>query len=398
MFQLQLFGFFELKKDDCVLDESNFHSNILLKLLVYLVMNRHRNVPNAELENILWKQGEIDSPQDALKNLIYRLRTILAKTFGKKDYIITEKGFYRWNNQYDIMIDAEIYQAQAEEIQKYCDIHETLDEEIRETIVKTVEIYAGAFLPNQIDDFWISSLHIMYHTQYLTLVEALFSYYWEKEQLQDADELITKALLTDAYDESLNVHKIQILKKMNKGNLAEKYYYTVEKNVSKNTDIQGAKLLRRLKQEMSQRVTEEKITLDQMKKEVKEQIIAGRKGPLVCEYNDFKVLYAQQLKKNKRFRMESYVILFSAKVEQQNTKQVQDFFLEYAVKGLEDILTHNLREIDIIARCGNGQFAVLLDQCSYENAIKLVNRLNRKYREVYDTKFVDIVPDIQRVT
>lgn len=398
MFHLQLFGFFELEKDGFVLDESSLHSNILLKLLVYLTSNRHRNIPNSELENILWKQGEIESPQDALKNLIYRLRTILSKTFGKKDYIITEKGFYRWNEQYEITIDVEIYQKQAEEIQKYFETNRDLDADLLEKAKKVIEAYAGTFLPNQSDDFWLNSLHIMYHTQYLMLVEMLYTFYWEREQLHEADELITKALVTDAYDESLNVHKIQILKKLNLGNLAEKYYFTVEKNVSKNRDLQGAKLLRRLKEELSHRIADEKITLDQLKKEVKEQLLAGRKGPLVCQYSDFKVLYAQQVKKSKRFKMESYVILFSAKIEQQNTKQIQDFFLEYAVSGLEDVLIHNLREIDVITKCGSGQFAVLLDQCSYANAIKLVNRLLKKYRSEYDTKFVDILPDIQRVT
>lgn len=398
MFQLQLFGFFELKKDDSVLDESKLHSGILLKLLVYLILNRHRNVPNAELESVLWKQGEIDSPQDALKNLIYRLRTVMSKTFGQKDYIITEKGFYRWNTKYDITIDAERYQEQTEAIRRDYEIYKTLDKDMVRAALETVEVYAGAFLPNQSDDFWLSSLHIAYHTQYLLLIEILFSYYWEQELLQEADELITKALLLDAYDEGLNLHKIQILKKMNLGNLAEKYYYSVEKNVSKNRNMQGAKLLRRLKKEMAQSMTDEKITLEQLSREVNELIAVGRKGPMLCEYNDFKILYAQQVKKNRRYGIESYVILFSAKIEQPNTKQVQDFFVDYAMKGLEEVLLHNLREIDIISRCGNGQYTVLLDRCSYENAIGLVNRLNKKYRESYDTKFVDIIPDIQKVT
>lgn len=398
MFQLQLFGFFELKRDDCILDESNLRSNILLKLLVYLILNRKRNVPNSEIEKILWKQGEIDSPQDALKNLIYRLRTVLAKTFGEKDYIITEKGFYRWNEKYEVLVDVETYQKNEEIIQQYDKLYDEKNDEIIAMLENTIELYLGTFLPNQTDDFWISSMHIMYHTQFLVLAEMLFTYYWENDLNKEADELITKALLVDAYDEKLNLHKIQILKKQNLNNLAEKYYYTVEKNIKGHMDAHGARLLRSMKKELAGVTSAGEISLGQIKKEVQEQLITGRKGPLVCEYRDLKVLYAQQLKKNKRYKIESYIILFSAKVEQEDTKQVKDFFLDYAMNGLEDILIHNLREVDMIARCGNSQYIVLLDQCSYENVIKLVNRLNKKYKTTYDTKFVDIAPDIQRVT
>lgn len=398
MFQLQLFGFFELKKDDCILDESNLRSNILLKLLVFLVLNRKRAVPHSELEKILWKQGEIDSPQDALKNLIYRLRTLLTKTFGEKDYIVTEKGCYHWNEKHEVVVDVETYQMQEEIIQEYDKTHDKINDEIISLLQNTIELYIGPFLPNQTDDFWISSMHISYHTRFLALVEMLFLHYWESESLKEADELITKALLMDAYDEKLNLHKIQILKKQNLSNLAERYYYTVEKNIKGHMDAHGARLLRSMKKEMAEGTTNGDISINQLKKEVQEQIMSGRKGPVVCEYRDLKFLYAQQLKRNKRYKIESYVILFSAKVEQENTKQVQDFFLDYAMNALEDILLHNLREIDIIARCGNRQYIVLLDQCSYENVIKLVNRLNKKYKSIYDTKFVEIVPDIQRVT
>lgn len=396
MFQLQLFGYFALKKDDCILDENSLHSNILLKLLVYLVLNRHKNVSNAELERALWKTGEIDSPQDALKNLIYRLRSILAKNFGEKDYILTQKGFYKWNDTYEITVDVELFEKQAEEILQEIKQH-AYNQSLLQKTIDTIALYQGMFLPNKVEDFWISSLYIKYHTQYLTLVENLFSYYWDKEEYKAADELISKALNIDSRDERLNVHKIQILKKLNLGNLAEKFYFSVEKSLNKSMDLQGAKLLRRLKQEMVQSVPDNTITIPQLKREVAD-ILEGKKGPLMCGYSDFKILYAQQVKKTRRTKEESYVILFQVRVGEQSTKQVQDFFLDYAMTGLEEVLTHNLREIDVIARCGQGQFIILLDKCSYENAIKLVNRLNRKYKESYDTKFVEIAPDIQRLT
>lgn len=44
--------------------------------------------------------GESNNPANALKALIYRLRTILKNNLGEYDYILSSQGTYYWNPEY----------------------------------------------------------------------------------------------------------------------------------------------------------------------------------------------------------------------------------------------------------------------------------------------------------
>ena len=55
------------------------HSYQLWNLLGYLIVFRRREIPHYELIKMLWPEDDIDNPSNALKNLIYRIRTNLSK-------------------------------------------------------------------------------------------------------------------------------------------------------------------------------------------------------------------------------------------------------------------------------------------------------------------------------
>lgn len=64
------------------LDEDTFHSEMMTKLLVYILCYRKKEMPIQELTEALWDEDESDNPTGALKNLMYRLRNLLKKTWG----------------------------------------------------------------------------------------------------------------------------------------------------------------------------------------------------------------------------------------------------------------------------------------------------------------------------
>ena len=77
---IEMFGEFTIYVDG----EKNFQyegrTRKLWNLLQYLLVNRNRPVPQAELFSIAHLDGKKGKPENSLKNLIYRLRGLLEES------------------------------------------------------------------------------------------------------------------------------------------------------------------------------------------------------------------------------------------------------------------------------------------------------------------------------
>lgn len=90
---VQMFGNFQIANEEKVLTAKNIRSEMLTRLLTYIVCYRSKGLTIQELTEMLWSEDESNNPTGALKNLMYRLRNLLKKTWGDYDFIIT--GRYR---------------------------------------------------------------------------------------------------------------------------------------------------------------------------------------------------------------------------------------------------------------------------------------------------------------
>ena len=86
---IQMFAHFKVSGMGAVLDEDSIRSDMLTKLLAYIICNCQKEISTQELVDILWQDEESDNPAGALKNLVYRLRTIMKKTWKDCEFILT---------------------------------------------------------------------------------------------------------------------------------------------------------------------------------------------------------------------------------------------------------------------------------------------------------------------
>ena len=96
--------------NNIILGKDQMKSKKLFKLLVYLLYYHQRFISSEELIDILWYEDEVENPIAALKNLIYRLRTLLKQQLNLYDFVITGQGGYLINRQYTIEIDAYLFE------------------------------------------------------------------------------------------------------------------------------------------------------------------------------------------------------------------------------------------------------------------------------------------------
>lgn len=65
----------------------------------YLILQRGRPVPHAELLDALWSDRESRNPATALRTLLHRYRRMVEREgIGPLDHsVLTSRGYYRWN-------------------------------------------------------------------------------------------------------------------------------------------------------------------------------------------------------------------------------------------------------------------------------------------------------------
>ncbi|MBE5876541.1 MAG: hypothetical protein E7290_06595 [Lachnospiraceae bacterium] len=397
MFQIKMFGYFRMTRKGQVLDEGSIHSTILIKLLVFMLLNRDRVLTNIELERHLWKPQEIENPADALKNLMYRLRKALQTAFGEGNYILTGRGNYRWNPEHAVELDTELFEQAYE---KARDVDSKEDERLIQ-LERSIEIYEGMFLANIENDYWISNQSMFYHSRYLYLMEKLLVYYWEQEDYEAVERYCTQGLAIDEYDEAMNLYKMKALSRMGKERQAEKFFYSLEQNVKNGLGVNGIELIRNMKRELQLEERTNEISRQELQRALTERAAVLDKKSVICDFEEFKFLYALQARKNARRQEEGYIILLTVELNDDlevNPHNVEDYLLQFAMDGVGKVLENYLREFDIVTKCSNCQYIIMLDRCSYNNSIKVAQRMLKRYESTAGTRFVKLVPDIHKIT
>ena len=156
MLKINTFGELSISDGQTELTDVKLNSVMLGRLLVYMVINRDKILSTDEISSALWQKDETDNPTGALKNLMYRLRKVLKKTFGDADYIISHTGTYCWNNEIETVVDVDLFNKYIEEAD--CIGNADPDEAITK-YESAIELYVGDFMPKYADIHWIISLN-----------------------------------------------------------------------------------------------------------------------------------------------------------------------------------------------------------------------------------------------
>ena len=111
MLTVYMLGSFLIKDQECILNNENIRSDMIIKLLSYIIINRARVLTAEELIEVLWQEDESNNPAGALKNLIYRLRKIFQNQ-ADCDLILFKSGGYGINKEYCIVkLDVDLFDS-----------------------------------------------------------------------------------------------------------------------------------------------------------------------------------------------------------------------------------------------------------------------------------------------
>lgn len=177
---INLFGGLEIITSKGTLSEAEIKSPLACKLLVLLMMNRHRSMTGRELADALWPDADYTDPIGKLRTLLYRFRTTF-RLLSDKELIVTSANGYRINSELSIRTDYEDFERTCEVSKKAYDRYQK-----KELLCKAVKLYRGKLFPTGSGEHWLLACNSKYHLQYLAIVEELMTQLNAEKKYHDA--------------------------------------------------------------------------------------------------------------------------------------------------------------------------------------------------------------------
>lgn len=372
--RVQMFEKFSIHRGESMLDEEQIRSDMISKLLIYVLIHHEKQIRIQELGEALWQEGQSDNPIGALKNLMYRLRTVLKNEWGVQDYILTGRGVYFWNPELKLNIDSEEFEMLCKKAGAESDKEEKI-----KYYKKALELYRGTFLPGLSGEYWVISLTTYYHSMYLSAVKNLADLLEEENRYEEMGKACSAAVNLDALDEEIQCFYIRALIGQNKYNLAVKQYQKAVKMLYDSLGVKPSKEMHQLYTALLKRQHDQELDLSIIQDELRED--DDRKGAFLCEYGVFKKSYHLEARRAMRYGVALYlslITLFPSIQMEENSDTYLKLF-NNGMNAMQDALMSVLRNGDVVARYSSSQFIVMLPQCTDEAARRVMERVQIRF-------------------
>ena len=346
-------------------------STKILKLLQYLIINRHKLVTREELLEHFCDDDQTGDPGSALRMLVFRLRNVLHKNglYIAKDLILSKNGSYMLNNAINLDVDVEEFESFSKKADKAIG-----DDERLYFLLRAVELYRGDFLPNSSDQMWVMSLQSWYRSQYMKCALKALEILTSAGQLTEAEKLCVDALQIEPFNEDLHTYYLRALIEQGKNQEALDAYIRVETMFYDVLGVDLTENLRNLYSQIDQPKVNKRLPLDSILSEYLEG--SDFPGGYYCDPSVFKSLYQIESRSVARSGRSTYIVMIDVKHELRSKR-------DGVMKHLGMVIPNKLRKGDLYTRASPSQYILMLHNLTYENCktliIRIMNALDAKH-------------------
>ncbi|MED9882309.1 MAG: BTAD domain-containing putative transcriptional regulator [Blautia sp.] len=371
---VRMFGKFQIENESGILNKENMRSEMLTRLLAYMISHREKDMTAQELIDVLWPEDQSDNPSGALKNLMYRLRKLMNNTWGESGkYIVTGRGAYQLNPEF-------VFHVDIEEFEECCrQVFNSEDPAVQqENGKRAVELYQGMFLSELSSEYWVVSIATYYHSIYLTMVKRLAALLEKEKKFTDVEEICGKAIQIEPLDEEIHCFLLRAMIADNKQQLAASHYKETVKLLYDSLGVRPSGEMENIYEELQKIQHDHESNIDIIQEDLREEKASGA---FFCEYGVFRKIYALESRSSRRLGISVHLALVSLYLDFQIQKEGQDYtdLIGEGMSVLEETLIKRLRSSDIVCRYSVNQFLVMLPACQYEDAKMVVNRLKDSF-------------------
>lgn len=387
--QIQMFGGFKITIGDKVLSDSDNHSQQMWNLLEYLIAYRNETISTQSLVESLWPDDKSNNPANALKNLVYRIRTMFTSsgiTYGR-ELIRYSHSTYSWNNQFACQVDTE----QFENLCKQAG-NEQLPAQSRIALyLRAFSIYQGDFLPNSSYRAWAMPFFHAFRSLYFKSIYEAIELLLVCKQYKDLEIICKQAVMIDPFEERAHQYLIFALVKQEKQSQALEHYNQLTDLFYRELGVSVSQEVRDLYREIVK--TQNNIETDLSV--IKEDLCEHEKvnGAFFCEYEVFKCMYRVEARTASRSGQSVFIALLT--ITDQDNQVPETSHLSKAMDQLLQSAYQSLRKGDIVSRFSATQYVLMLPTLTYENCQRVIARIAKRFKLDFRSKDIKLHTTLQ---
>lgn len=378
-----MFKMFTVRFGDIMINGDDMKSDRLLRLFAYLLYNHERIIPSSELVDMLWCFEEVDNPIGALKNLVYRLRVLLKKTFSISDLITTGKGSYSINKDYHIEVDALNFEKECQKEMNTIDEYEEFS-----------CLYTGKYLVEVEDDHNVITKRTYYDSVYIERIMEYANLLEEQGEYAKMEHVVKRALEINQLEEELYELLIRSLYYQKQYKQAAEMYRKTTELLYKSLGVKPSESMQDLFELIKKQSHSEDADIIEIQKDLAAET---PEGAFLCEYGTFREIYNMHSRLMGRFGICAHMCLVSVVNRKPKDDEADQKYVEKIMEKMQSAMLSGLRIGDVLSRLSVNQFIVLLPSCNYENSSMVMNRVLRKIRYSLNHTRFDLEVTIEEV-
>lgn len=386
--QVEMLGSFTIRYGERSISDSDNRSHKVWLLLAYMIYHHNRTITQDELVRLLWGEEGSSNPQNALKTMFHRARSLLDQLYpgAGHDLIIRQGGNYAWNPDSSFLFDVEEFDSLC----RYCTTEEDQNTRIGEQ-VHTLELYSDHFLPKFSSEPWVVPVATYYHNQYTHLALDTLALLEQEARHMELVDLCRRIIQLEPYEETIYQYLMRGLLALGDQQAAINAYQDMGRILYDNFGIMPTDESRNLYRTATKTVNQRSVSLEAVREQLREP--EGPGGALVCDYDFFKILYHAEARSVARTGDAVHLCFFS--VTSRDGQPLAKRSLDLCMDNLQDVIRCNLRRGDIVSRYSASQFITMLLQANYENSCMVCDRVIRAFYRRYPHSPADIQFTVQ---
>lgn len=387
-------GEFSLTAGENRISDADGRTKKVWLLIEYLVTNRKKDLSMEQLTEAIWgEEEESDNPANALKNLVYRARTLLKKLLPEEkiECLLFSRNSYLWNRGISCVVD-------SEEFEVLCHLGSNAkrtSEERIESCMKAMELYKGEFLPKSSYADWVISQSTYYSSLYNKTVETLVGLLQTEKRYADIIRVCEAALVLSPFEESIHYELLKALIASGQRRKAIAHYEYLADFFYKKLGVLLSDRVRGLYKEMTKGVESLEMDMENIEEDLREA--EKPKGAFYCDYEIFKQIYRIQARSIARTGQAVHVALITVRDPKGDMPGIE--LLKTAMNDLRDAALASLRKGDVVAAFSSAQLVLMLPLTTRENAEMVLRRILTGFQKRHkiwdcriDTKLREITP------
>lgn len=362
----------------------------MLELLKFFITYRNENLLTERIIDEIWPEADFSDPNRTLRALVFRLRKVfkgIDAEIGTR-IISFANRCYRFNAKQLCTIDIDHFEQLFKHASEST-LHER--ETAIMTYIKLIKSYKGGYFCETSSFDWLVPFKNQYHHMYLHSCNEVLEYLSGENRYQEIVDLSEEIIKHDLYFEHVHQYYIESLVSLGESKHAQNHLEYLKRIFDRELGIHATEIIKSMYDALNHKNPANN-SIDLKKRVNFMKIITETSGPVLCDYEFFKLYRRIEECRVERCKQKSFWGTISL-VTESNELKVHEagpndacsfqnhspHTLKVVVNDLRAILAANLRKGDVIAQKSEYEFAISLFTGDEAYAERALERIHQKF-------------------